>query len=154
MMYILFTRGKNPISSLICAVTGEPVSHCAILWGSLVFHSNILGLRIESLADFLDHSEIKYRIAIPDNASTRFKLTTLLNNKKRSLYDFGAFIFLGLSLFLRSKLRIPLPKSNLWKASGMYLCTEFISDILYSREYSMLTPMGLYNLILNKETQE
>jgi len=134
------------------AVTGEPVSHCAIRWDNLVIHSDLLGLRIEFVEEFLARCEIVHTVELGETEELRTRLTRAILTRRGRIYDLGALLFLGGALLLRSKLGISLPKSNLWRASGMYLCTEFITDIVDSKEDSMITPMGLYNKLTTRNT--
>jgi len=143
-MQVIFTRNNSPISRLIRAVTREDVSHCGILIGGYVVHSNFLGLQIEPSEKFRKHSTIIHRVQVQARPDMLERLHYLYTRPYRPLYDFGAILFLGLSLSLRNYLRIPLPKSNLWASTGMYLCTELITDIIDGREDAMLTPYGLY----------
>ena len=145
-MHAIFTKGASPISKAICAVTDEPVSHCGLLiaypdGSEVVIHSNLLGLQAELKSTFLKHSVILYSVSVEHSGD---KLAKVLDKYQYSKYDFGAFMFLGLSLLLRAKLGIPLPKSNLWQATGMFLCTELVSFYIDDKEDSMITPYKLY----------
>lgn len=145
-MKIIFTRGNTPISKAIMKVTSEPVSHTGLLieypsGDRIVIHSNLLGLQAEPYEDFIKHSTVLYSVDVDHDES---KLAKTLDKYKYSKYDFGAFMFLGLSLLLRSKFGILLPKSNLWQATGMFLCTEWVSFYINDKEDSMVTPYGLY----------
>jgi hypothetical protein len=141
MMSVLFTKSDSPLSRLIRGVTGEPISHCALRWDELVVHSNLRGVHITHLHSFTKQSEILYEVPVIED---RNKLTDLLVNAEGSLYDVGALLFLGLTLWCRRYLHLPLPKSNLWQASGMYLCTEFVTKYIDREEDSMITPYKLY----------
>lgn len=139
------------MSRLIRAVTQEPVSHCGILDSGYVLHSNLLGIRCEPLDEFLEHSQIVVSVPVTPKPDLVERIVEMGSRPGKSWYDFGALLFLGGSLFLRAKLRIPLPKSNLWQSTGMYLCTELVTDIVYGEEQSMLTP---YQLCLQLEKKE
>lgn len=147
-MKILFTKSQSPLSKAIRAITDEPVSHVALSFSfggfSLVVHSNLLGLHLESQGKFLQHAEIVHtlKLKIPEDSGP--KLKELLEKYEYSLYDFGALFFIGISLFLRSKFRIPLPKSNLWQSSGMFLCTEWATQYIDGTSDSMITPYKLF----------
>jgi len=145
-MKILFTRSKSPLSWLIRAVTREPVSHCAVLYNGLVAHSNLLGLHLTGENHFRETTEVVYEVTIPsiDQHEDHQKFWKLLDEEEGSLYDFGALLFLGFCLILRSIFKIPLPKSNLWAASGMFVCTEWVTEVVSEEEDAMITPYGLY----------
>ncbi len=65
------------------------------------------------------------------------------------LYDYGAFFFLGFCLLARKYLKIPLPKSNLWEHSGMFLCVGWLSEVAINKEDDMITPCKLYEKLKN-----
>lgn len=140
MYYVLFTRSRLLGSRLIRAVTGEPISHCAMLdtdtW--IVTHSTLSGIRKDTLAKFKLVNEIRYIVPVYPSRSPN----------PSAHYDYGAFLYLGLKLIL-SKVGIRLPKKNLWQSTGMYICTEFISGQVLEKELQ-LTPMGLYRLLTSK----
>ena len=152
-MEVLFTRNSSLMSRLIRSVTREEVSHCGILVGDYVIHSNLLGVQCELLSDFEDKSEIVYRVSLEEPKDLTDRLVRVFQLRGR-FYDFGALLFVGISLLLRSKLGIPLPKSNLWANTGMYLCTELVTDIVYAREDAMLTPSGLYSKLVNRKKEK
>ncbi len=144
-MEILFTTTDFISSELIREVTGEPVSHCAIKYNDFVIHSNFKGVVIEPYSYFLEKNEIKYKIDIPDNLSRLKHITDLYYGK---LYDFGALFYLGFRLILPDL----FPKKNLWQATGMFLCTEFITEFIDEKEDSLITPYKLY-LRLKEENE-
>lgn len=135
-MRILFTRSGTPLSRAIRAVTKEPVSHCAIQLGELVVHSNLYGVHLETLHYFQTHSEIVYEVDIPDNIEG---LHNSLDRDEGKWYDIGALLYLGLRYVIPC-----LPKKNLWQCSGMYLCTEFVTEVINGEADSLVTPYQLY----------
>lgn len=140
-MKLLFTKSQSWFSGLICSTTEEEVSHVSVqINDKFVVHSNIRGLHIQYLPNFLAKQEKVVSLPIEELP----EVYELLKQYEHKWYDVGAILFLGLSLWLRNKFKLPLPKSNLWQATGMFLCTEFISQLLYGEEMSMLTPEQLY----------
>lgn len=135
-MRILFTHGNNPVSWLICKVTGEPVSHCAIEEANCVIQSNFLGLGALSLEEFEKKSSILYSVEIPEDCT---KLLRLFVTDQKAKYDFGAMLYLGLRCLFPW-----LPKANLWQTTGMYMCTEWVTEYINDSEDSMITPYKLY----------
>lgn len=127
-------------------VTEEDVSHTVLCFPDLqiVVHSNLLGLHIESIAGFVKHSEVVYSVDIKSKEGDTERLMSLLAEYEWSMYDYGALIFLGLTLALRRYLKIPLPKSNLWQSSGMFLCVGWITKYVFDKEDDMITPYKLY----------
>lgn len=152
-MKILFTKSDKLLSKIIRDVLEEPISHVALQFGNFVVHSNLIGLHIEWAPNFIKHSEIVHTMApIEDNLSELLKLDNLLSKYEFSFYDFGALLFMGVSFTLRKYLKVPLPKSNLWQSTGMFLCTEWVTKYLHDKENSMITPYQLYqNLLLNAD---
>lgn len=142
-MQILFTKR----SKLVASVLGEPVTHVALRWDDYVIHSNTYGVHIEPYIDFQDHNQIVYTIKVLDNLPRLLRLLAKYNNSR---YDFGAFAYLG-AYFLLRRVGLPLPKKNLWQSSGMFLCTEWVTQYVDDKEDSMITPYGLY-LRMTKST--
>jgi hypothetical protein len=156
-MRLLFVKGHTAFSKLIMGVTKESVSHVAMEFQvgpwALVIHSNLLGLHIELAANFrknctivkeLEH--IPFGIREQDSFASMdlIKVKSLLEQYEFTMYDWGGLVFLGLVLFARAKLGIPLPKSNLWQSTGMFLCSEWVTKYLDGQENSMITPEKLY----------
>lgn len=142
-MKVIFTTTDLLSSKIIRWVTGEDISHCALESGNYVLHSSFSGTIIEYKTDFYERNQVLYEINMPEIATINFK--------ERRGYDFGAILYLGLKLAL-AKVGIKLPKKNLWQTTGMYLCTEFITEVLDEKENSMITPYKLYLKL--KESQE
>ena len=150
-MKILWTKSNLPLSVLIQKVTHEPVSHVGILLNGKVIHSNMRGLSITKEADFRKSLDVVYEIEMPFDSEAEDKLLKLIDRDKGNFYDIGALVFLGICFTLRAVFKIPLPKHNLWQATGMFLCTEWVSKALNDKEDSMITPYGLYlKLLANK----
>lgn len=142
-----FTRSDYYMSKLIRSITGEPVSHCVIILdGMWVVHSNFYGVHVEHIYNFQKHSEIVYKILLPNSKLEEFY--TKFDKFNGNGYDFGGMIFLGLSLVLRKHFPKYVPKQNLWQQSGMFMCTEFITELVDNKEDSLITPYQLYQKIL------
>ena len=135
-MRILFTRR----SKIIQAVLKEPVTHCAIRYDDYVIHSTYNGVRVEHVTEFIKHSKVVHEIKIRRDLH---KLFLTLAKYCRANYDYGAMFYLGFYYLLR-RIGLPLPKKNLWQGTGMFLCTEFITQYIDEKEDSMITPYGLY----------
>lgn len=136
-MKLLFTVNKYPLSWLIQKVTGEPVSHVAIVYNNTVYHSSALkGVNSQSLDSFLKTNTIVFEYELLEDPD---RLISGFNRQKRAGYDWGAI------LYLAARYMFPfLPKKNLWQSSGMYLCTEWVTAIIDETEDSMITPYKLY----------
>lgn len=144
-MQIVFTVGKSLLSRAIQHVLDEPVSHVAIICGNAVIHSNLLGVHVTDIAKFHKHAAVILRYNTPDEPQ---KILDALARTDRSMYDFGALLFLGLAFLARRYLHIPLPKMNLWQATGMYLCTELVTEVTDGEADSLVTPYGLFKRLV------
>lgn len=159
-MRLLFIKGHTSFSKLILKTTKEQVSHVAIEFAfgpvNIVVHSNLLGLHMELASNFRKNCTVVRELEYigPDTPNDLIKLKKKLEDYEFSLYDFGGFLFLGISLFLRNVFKIPLPKSNLWQSTGMMVCTEWVTDYLYDKENSMITPEKLYYNLLWQQDWE
>lgn len=140
-MRLLFTKSGSLLSRAIRWLTKEPISHCAIEFGGYVAHSNLLGVHIELKETFEAHSTVVFAIGIEDSP---MRLHMALEKADQHPYDFGALLYLGLRCLCPW-----LPKANLWQTTGMYLCTEWVTEVLYGEADSTITPFQLYER-LNK----
>lgn len=142
-MNILWTRSNLPLSKLICKVTNEPVSHVALSYHGIIIHADFLGVRFSEESSFRSSHEVVFEMKI-EGENNETKILELLKKYHGRRYDFGALLFLGFSLLLRHYCKIPLPKSNLWQSSGMFICTEWVSRFVGEKADSMITPYGLF----------
>lgn len=139
-MKLIFTSSQSALSKAIRGVTGEDCSHVAILDGNWIIHSNLRGVNVDYAPEFLKHCTVEHSLDFDGSM-----VYPTLESKAHSFYDVGALLFDGLCLLTRHYLKIPLPKSNLWQSSGMYMCTEWAQLVLGLKIDSMITPHGLYN---------
>jgi hypothetical protein len=140
-MKILFTRGDNPLSSLICKLTKEDVSHCALQYGEWVLHANFYGVHWEAYAHFSKACEVVHTVEVADDLPRLVGLAAQYAGRAR--YDFMGLAYLGLRMALRL-IGLHLPKKNLWQMSGMFLCTEWVSLYANLEADSEITPFKLY----------
>jgi len=98
-----------------------------------------------SVEEFLNENTVIHELEIPED---REKLLKVIANPKNSPYDIGALLFCGFMLFCRKALNLrSWPKQNLWQSSGMYMCTEFVTEFVEGKADSMATPCKLYHRI-------
>lgn len=148
-MRILGTRKDCCISKLICELTEEPISHVALEFPAVgyIIHSNMMGVhRVDSNKFRRENRVIATAtpyVETADEAGEIEEVSKILEKWGKAKYDRGAFVFLGICLWLRRHFNIPLPKSNLWQTTGMFLCTEFVSNKINQKENSMMTPWQL-----------
>lgn len=121
---------------MILNVTKEPVSHVAIQVGSYVMHSDLLGVHIVMLETFIKTHSVVYEIEQKFDENALMKTFAECDQKH---YDYGGFIYLGLTYL------IPwLPKKNLWRSSGAFLCTDFVSTVEWGEANGSLSAYQLY----------
>jgi hypothetical protein len=146
-MNILFTRGNNPVSSMIMGLTKEPVSHVAIELDGFVIHCSLLGTKVVKSIDFRMHCTVVYCVAMD-----RYKLSKVLAMLyKKPMYDYTGLMYLGLRYGLKRVFGWSIPKANLWQVSGMTICTEFVTQIIDEKQDSLITPYRLYKRLINVE---
>jgi len=150
-MKILFVKGHTLFSSSICWVAKEPISHVAIQLGEFVFHSNLLGVHIETAKRFTATCDVIYYLEAPEG--TPQMLLQAIDLYDGDVYDFGAFIFLGICLWLNRRFNVPMPKRNLWSDRNAFLCTEWATAVINHKADSMITPFGLYLELKEKWSQ-
>jgi len=136
---ILFTAGNSLLSKAIRARTQEPVSHVALECNGWVVHSNLLGVRVDKLSDFEKHCRVVYSIPVEMTAET---ILTKYREHQDASYDFGALLYMFLKL--TPGITKLLPERNLWRSTGAFLCTEWVTHVIYGKELSSITPYQLY----------
>ena len=141
-MDILFTTSKYPTSWLIRKITGDDCSHCAIRFKNLILHSDFMGVRIIPERDFLKKNIVLHTLK---GVNSDMGIFSILHKYSGKRYDFGGLLYLGLRYLLPF-----LPKANIWQTSGMFLCTEFITEVINGQEDSLITPHRLYERLKEK----
>ena len=142
-MKILFVKGHTLFSKAICWVAKEPVSHVAVEFDGLVAHSNLIGVHIVDAKQFRDSTLVLYELDVP-GAKTSVDVIDALDKYASCWYDFGAFFFLGICLYLNRRFGVPMPKNNPWQNKQAFICTEFVTQVVDHKADSMITPQGLY----------
>lgn len=147
-MDTLFTiKPGAPLSKMILKLTGDPVSHTAIHHQGYVYHSNYKGVNRVPLKEFTDEYIIKLCLRPTDERFDDMMVSRLIRRFPLlggTLYDIPALAYMGARFFLKDVFGISIPKKNLWQVSGMYLCTEFVTDITSEEVDSELTPYQLF----------
>lgn len=142
MLKASFCRGHSPLSGLICALTQEDVSHVVLEYEGYVLQSNLLGVHWDPLAAFEEHASILRSVELKEDLPRLLRLTAQYANKAN--YDLGGLLYMGLRFAARDYLGLRLPKKNLWAATGMFLCTEWVTEYTGGIEDSLVTPGQLY----------
>lgn len=136
-----------PVSKLILELTGESVSHTVIRNGDFVYQSSFAGVEQVKASEFLSAYTVGYSLSPSDDRLNEELVSRLVERVvalRGTPYDFPALFYLGLSYSLFSLFKVDLPKKNLWQLSGMYLCTEFVEDVIDIKSDPMVTPYKLY----------
>lgn len=123
------------------------MSHIALDFGEFIVHSNLRGLHLTWAKTFRKHTQVVFeleRVRCEQTLLDMERLDALLEKHEFSLYDFGALLFLGISFAASKYLKLPLPKRNLWQSSGLYMCTEWGTDMAVGKADSIVTPYKLY----------
>lgn len=150
MIGVFFTKSSAIGSWMIRELTGEDCSHCAVYLPAenTVYHSSFGGVQKLSLEEFEKSHIIVHRLVTSLLPSAETLIKSRLEERLGSDYDYGAFFYVGVRLLFK-KIGILLPRVNLWQSTGLYLCTEFVSDALLSGEDSLITPFKLYEELKN-----
>lgn len=119
-MRVLFTTNCSLGSRLIRWVTGETVSHVAISWSDITYHSSMLGggVNLVWTDTFLEHNTVVAEVPWTPDGSLRTRLRTVANEG----YDWVLLVTLGLR-----RLGLPVPL-----ADNPYrdICTELVTEHL------------------------
>jgi hypothetical protein len=148
-MKILFTAGDTFVGRAIRYLTKEPMSHVAIEAGEFVAHSTIFGVEIVTTNYFKTRFQVVDAVEVQDDMN---KLLAVLTKRSHSFYDYGCLLYLGVRYSLKRWLKVSIPKANLWATSGMFTCTEFVTEVLDGKQDSLITPYGLYERLKNHRT--
>lgn len=140
-MKILFTARNTVLGTAIRYMTKEPVSHVAIQVNDLVLHSTLFGPEVRGAGYFHKHNRTILSIDLPDET---IGPGYILDKYDHKAYDYMCLVYLGIRYATLRYLGIKLPKVNLWNMSGMYTCTELVTELLFEKPDSMITPYGLY----------
>ena len=143
-MNILGTRSTKWGSRFMCWGLGEPVSHVAVeLDNGFVVHAHLLGgLRIDWGRDFRRNNQVVIELGA-DNIPERETVQALLDAHAGSGYDYWAFAYFGWRALLRKCFGIPFPRENKWARRHAFLCTEWLSVLIFRQERAMITPYEL-----------
>ena len=135
-MNILFTRGNSILSRAIRSATGEDCSHVLIEFEpGLVIHSNLLGIHINTLEHLRNGGlEVVHTVEVPPVEG----MTEVLTKYEGKSYDLLALLWLGIQAL------IPFRKNNQWANKSKFTCTEFVTEVLFGEQDSVITPFQLY----------
>ena len=131
MIRILWTKNHMPFSRLICWLSGKPVSHAAVCFSDrIVFHSNPMGVHINSYFWFKNNNTIVYERLIEGITEAEEELAyEAMTAIEMKGYDFGSVLFWGWRLLLLKFFRVPLPRKNLWSSKRFFNCLEALGQL-------------------------
>jgi len=146
-MQVLFCHApKKFVSRLISRITGEDVTHVALLYKNWVVHANQRGLNVETFEAFGRVSSVVRSIEIKDDEA---RLFNFLAKYEHAGYDIGALLYFGV-YYLLAAVGLPRAAWNLWNSRGRFTCVEWASMFVLGRELSLMTPGEFYALLKSK----
>lgn len=135
----------------------EPVSHLAIVFDNkIVFHADLLGVRLAWYPTFLKSREIVYEIEFDLTLEQEEEVyQNIITQNDGKSYDYGAFIYFMWRGLLKKCLNKPMPNTNPWGSEDRYLCDELVEvlpDFIVPRsvknvDIGMKSPWQVYLLM-------
>lgn len=148
MLQVWFTKSDTFTSRIIRAVTGEPVSHVALVNPSLgqVLHAMPgTGTTVMSVPKFRAENSTIAAISFPALEEEIF--ARAVQKYLGRPYDWAAISYLAVR-----RVCPWLPKKNLWQCSGMAICTEIIQYVVPEvADDAALTPWQLYQALVKSK---
>jgi hypothetical protein len=164
-MRIIFTTNEKFWSKVFKYLTGEPVSHVAMLFDvyedKLTIDCSTDGGRLMTWDKFLSMNTLKYSINLPSDEAVDKELFHKSLFLVGKTYDMPAYIYGIWRGILWRFFNVPAPSKNKLSKPNLYCCTEIflpISEIL-KREYqidfgdmdlAIQSPYGLYLFFKDK----
>lgn len=156
-MYVVFTASNKIGSKIIRFVTGESVSHVAVLMpDSSVAHMAFTGLKQQSITAFLKDNKIVARVAVETDPSIAVARLLAFREQHSRLYDYSALLYLGIMLLYHRLTGVPHHPiyRNRWQKKRLDMCTEFACWMLDREVNSVITPGKLLKELRESETYE
>lgn len=149
-LQIVFTSSDNFVGRAIKYLTGEPYTHVALRLGQEVLHSSFKGVECISFDEFKKIRTIEATLFVsPQPPSPKPSFDGVEAEYSGKPYDYKALAWLAARYWMKKFFGINLPKVNLWNVSGMYTCTEFVTEALGGEADSLITPYQLYERLKN-----
>lgn len=139
---VMFRRSTRIGSRLIRWGTDEPWSHCGILIGDQVYHSDTKGCHATPYEEFCAKAET---FTIPKELSEEQKARAL--KAVGYQYDWGAIAWFVLSVLFK-KIRIILPRLTI--NPRWFVCSEYATYILWGKNETG-TPGDVMNRVLDEQ---
>lgn len=131
-MKLIWVSGTLPLSKAIMWLLNEPVSHFAIVFDEkIVFHSDLLGVKISWYATFLKTHTVVYEIDHTDAALDLQEATyqSIISQYDGKNYDYGAFFYFAWRGLLKKLFNKPIPTKDPWGSKNGFLCTEMVQTL-------------------------
>lgn len=141
MIQVLFTTSDKIVSKIIRNLTREDMSHVVIRVGNSIIQSSLWGVEIIEYSKFASSNTIIQSLDI--NLDPVIVLDNFTQHQYH-WYDWLGLLYLGLRFICLRFFKVKLPKANLWQITGMFTCTELITEILEGEENSEITPYNLF----------
>jgi hypothetical protein len=150
-MIIMFTKSKKVGSRVIRWITGEDISHVALLLNAgVVVHAKFTGVDIDSLEHFLKENTVVRRYSYTGSDAINIEKRAM--SLEGSSYDKLAFFGMGFYMLMMKYIGWSIPAFSHWAERGQFICTEFIDTIIGEKECNKhLSPMQLEQQILNSK---
>lgn len=161
-MKLIWVSGTLPLSKAIMWLLNEPVSHFAILFDEkIVFHSDLLGVKISWYATFLKTHTVVYEIDHTD-ASLDLQESTyqsIISQYDGKNYDYGAFLYFTWRGMLKKLFNKPIPAKDPWGSKNGFLCTEMVQTLpdsivpakIKADDLSITSPYQLWLMFQNRQ---
>lgn len=154
-MKLVWVKGNKALSKFIMWGLKEPVSHFAIIFDDkIVFHSDLLGVRLAWLPSFMETHEIVFSMDFPeatleDQEGIYQNIITKFDGKP---YDYKAFLYFAWRGMLWRFLKKPFPAKNAWGSANGFLCTEMATVLpdhivpkeVKEKDIAMMSPYRLW----------
>lgn len=158
-MKLVFSRGHNIASELICSITGEEASHFSIMLYEksvpIILQSNFLGVDFQSYKMFSLKGTIVKTIDIPmDQQQEDDVFDNVVKTMVGEGYNFKALFYFGYRMLLFKFFGVAVPLKNPYTRNDQSICLQLakalpIDPVIKAMDLAMVTPIQLYKL-LNK----
>ncbi len=145
MIQVVFTTSDTFVGRAIKYLTGEEMTHVGLYQNKKFLHSSLAGVEIATRKEFTAVREIVGTVDVKTDKSLE-EIAAKFGSRG---YDYKALVWLGARYFLKKFCGIDIPKVNLWNITGMYTCTELVTEILDGEADSLITPYQLYERLNN-----
>lgn len=149
-LQIVFTSSDTFVGRAIKFITGEPYTHVALRLGDKVLHSFFKGVERISFDEFKKIRKIEASVFVnPQPPTPKIAFDSVEAEYSGKGYDYKALAWLAARYWLKKTLGLSISKVNFWNITGMYTCTEFVTEVVDGKADSLITPYKLYERLSN-----